>query len=134
MDQLLLQASGLLNTIFSTGGTSARGAVITIHPTKFVLRDGFLRYDDMQMDIGDNPVNFKGVIGLDKSLDMTVTLPYTADGRTVRVGQETTSQRIKVSLRGTVDKPELDIDKLLEGQLRQQLENQLLKGLENLLK
>ena len=134
MDQVRLQASGLLSTIFSAGGTSARGAVITIHPTKFVLRDGFLRYDDMQMDIGDNPVNFKGVIGLDKSLDMTVTLPYTADGRTVRVGQETTSTRIKVSLRGTVDMPELDIGKLLEGQLLQQLEEQLPNLLEQLLK
>ncbi|MBW7989107.1 MAG: hypothetical protein FVQ84_03700 [Planctomycetes bacterium] len=134
MDQLRLQASGLLSTIFSAGGTSARGAVITIRPTKFVLRDGFLRYDDMQMDIGDNPVNFKGVIGLDKSLDMTVTLPYTADGRTVRLGQETTSQRIKVSLGGTVDRPELDVGKLLEGQLLQQLEEQLPNLLEKLLK
>jgi len=134
MDQLRLQASGLLSTIFSTGGASARDAVITIHPTKFVLRDGFLRYDDMQMDIGDNPVNFKGIIGLDKSLDMTVTLPYTADGRTVKVDQATNSKRSTVPLRGTVDKPELDTGKLLEGQLRQQLENQLLKGLENLLK
>ena len=134
MDQLSLQASGLLSAIFSRGDASARGAVITIRPTKFVLRDGFLRYDDMQMDIGDNPVNFKGVIGLDKSLDMTVTLPYTADGRTARIGQETTSQRIKVSLKGTVDKPELDIGKLFEDQLRQQLENQLRKGLEELFK
>ena len=134
MDQVRLQASGLLSTIFSAGGSSARDAVITIHPTKFVLRDGFLRYDDMQMDIGDNPVNFKGVIGLDKSLDMTVTLPYTTDGRTVRVGQETTSQRIKVPLRGTVDKPELDVGKLLEGQLLQQLEEQLPNLLDKLLK
>ena len=134
MDQVHLQASELLNAIFSVGGTSARGADVTIHPTKFILRDGFLRYDDMQMDIGDNPVNFKGVIGLNKSLDMTVTLPYTSDGRTARVGQVTTGQRIKVSLGGTVDKPELDIGKLLESQLRQQLENQLRKGLEELLK
>ena len=134
MDQVQLQASELLNAIFSVGGTSARGADITIRPTKFVLRDGFLRYDDMQMEIGDNPVNFKGVIGLDKSLDMTVTLPYTADGRTARIGQETTGQRIKVSLKGTVDRPELDIAQLLESQLRQQLENQLRKGLEELFK
>ncbi|MCP4611851.1 MAG: hypothetical protein GY845_24375 [Planctomycetes bacterium] len=134
IDQLRLQASGLLSTIFSAGGSSARDAVITIHPTKFVLRDGFLRYDDMQMDIGDNPVNFKGIIGLDKSLDMTVTLPYTADGRTVKVGQETTSRRIKVPLRGTVDTPELDVGKLLEGQLLQQLEEQLPNLLEQLLK
>ena len=75
MDQLRLQASGLLSKILSSSGTSARDAVITIRPTKFVLQDGFLRYDDMQMDIGDHPVNFKGVIGLDKSMDMTVTLP-----------------------------------------------------------
>ncbi|MHC4560656.1 MAG: translocation/assembly module TamB domain-containing protein, partial [Planctomycetota bacterium] len=134
MDQLRLQSSGLLSTIFSAGGTGARDAVITVHPTKFVLRDGFLRYDDMQMDIGDNPVNFKGIIGLDKSLDMTVTLPYTADGRTVRVGQETTSRRIKVPLRGTVDTPELDVGKLLEGQLIQQLEEQLPNILDRLLK
>jgi hypothetical protein len=134
MDQVRLQTSGLLSTIFSAGGTSARGAVITIRPTKFVLRDGFLRYDDMQMDIGDNPVNFKGVIGLDKSLDMTITLPYTAMGRTVRLGQETSGQRIKVPLKGTIDKPELDLGKLLESQLKQQLEDQLRKGLEGLFK
>ncbi|MCP4258210.1 MAG: hypothetical protein GY774_12045 [Planctomycetes bacterium] len=134
MDQVSLQASGLLNSIFSVRGGSARSSDITIRPTKFVLQDGFLRYDDMQMDIGDNPVNFQGVIGLDKSLDMTVTLPYTSDGRTVRVDQVTTSQRIKVKLGGTVDKPELDIANLLESQLRQELENQLRKGLEELFK
>ncbi|MBA7483989.1 hypothetical protein ES707_19508 [subsurface metagenome] len=133
MDQVRLQASDLLGQILS-GGTSARGTDITIRPTKFILRDGFLRYDDMQMDIGDNPVNFKGVIGLDKSLDMTITLPYTAMGRTVRLGRETSGQRITLPLKGTVDKPQLDIGKLLEGQLRQQLEDQLRKGLEDLFK
>ncbi len=135
MDRVSLQSSELLNAIFSVGGGSVRGAAdIIIRPTKFVLRDGFLRYDDMQMEIGDNPVNFQGVIGLDKSLDMNVILPYTSDGRTARVGQVTTGQRIKVSLKGTVDRPELDIQKLLESQLRQQLENQLRRGLEELFK
>ncbi len=134
MDKVRLQTSGLLSTIFSTGGTSARGADITIRPTKFVLRDGFLKYDDMQMDIGDNPVNFKGVIGLDKSLDMTITLPYTAMGRTARLGRETIGKRITLPLKGTIDKPELDVGKLLEGQLKQQLEDQLRKGLEGLFK
>jgi hypothetical protein len=134
MDQVRLQASDLLDSIFSVGGGSVRGTDITIRPTKFVLQDGFLSYDDMQMEIGDNPVNFKGVIGLDKSLDMTVTLPYTSDGRTARVGQATAGQRIKISLKGTVDRPELDIQKLLESQLRQQLENQLRRGLDELFK
>jgi len=134
MDKVRLQASDLLGQILTAAGTSARGAVITIRPTKFVLRDGFLRYDDMQMDVGDNPVNFKGVIGLDKSLDMTITLPYTTRGRTARLGGETSGQRITLPLKGTIDKPELDIGKFLEGQLRQQLEDQLRKGLEELFK
>lgn len=135
MDRVRLQASELLSAIFSVDGGSARGAAdITIRPTKFVLQDGYIRYDDMQMEIGDNPLNFKGVIGLDKSMDMTVTLPYTSDGRTVRIGQVTNGRRIKVPIKGTVDNPELDIGKLLESQLRRELENQLRKGLEELFK
>ncbi|MFB0552982.1 MAG: hypothetical protein ACETWQ_06660 [Phycisphaerae bacterium] len=134
MDKVRLQASDLLGQILTAAGTSASGADITIRPTKFVLRDGFLRYDDMQMDVGDTPVNFKGVIGLDKSLDMTITLPYTTRGRTARLGRETLGQRITLPLKGTIDKPKLDLGKLLEGQLRQQLEDQLRKGLEELFK
>jgi len=134
MDKVRLQASDLLGQILTAAGTSASGADITIRPTKFVLRDGFLRYDDMQMDVGDNPVNFKGVIGLDKSLDMTITLPYTVQGRTVGIGKQTSGQRITLPLKGTIDKPELDLGKLLEGQLKQQLEDQLRKGLEELFK
>ncbi len=133
MNQVRLQASDLLNSIFSVGGGSV-SSDITIRPTKFELKDGFLRYNDMQMEIGDNPVNFKGVIGLDKSLNMTVTLPYTSDGRTVRVSQGTNARRIMVALKGTVERPELDIGSLLESQLRQQLEYQLQKGLEGLFK
>ena len=132
MNQLRLQASDLLGTIFSVMGTGGRGMDITIHPTKFTLQEGFLRYDNMQMDIGDNPVNFAGVIGLDKSLDMTVTLPYTTGGRTVRTGREASGQRITLPLKGTVDKPQLDTAKLLELQLKGQLEEQLRKGLEGI--
>ncbi|MHC4559283.1 MAG: translocation/assembly module TamB domain-containing protein, partial [Planctomycetota bacterium] len=134
MSQLRLQASNLLGQILSIAGGGDRGAEITIHPTRFVLQKGFLRYDDMQMDIGDNPVNFRGVIGLDKSLDMTITLPYTTEGRTVRIDRETRGRRITLPLKGTVDEPKLDMGKLLEEQLKGQIEDQLLKGLEELLK
>jgi hypothetical protein len=127
MNQVRLQASNLLGQILTTSGGDPRGTNITIHPTRFVLQEGFLRYEDMQMDIGDNPVNFKGAIGLDKSLDMTVTLPYTTEGRTARVGRDTRGRRITLPLKGTVDKPEQE-------QLKGQLENQLQKALEDLLK
>jgi hypothetical protein len=130
MNNVRLEASDLLGQILSVAGGGLRGQVITIHPTKFVLQDGFLRYDDMQVDVGDNPVNFKGVIGLDKSLNMTVTLPYTVDGRTVRVGKDAGAQRMSVPLKGTILKPELDLGGLLQDQLKKRL----LKGLEDILR
>lgn len=132
--ELRLEASDLLGQILSAAGLSGRGVDITIHPTKFILQNGFLRYDDMQMDIGDNPVNFKGVVGLDKSLNMSVTLPYTTAGKTARVGKEVEGVRISLPLRGTIDKPKLDLGKLLEGQLKQQLQERLMKELEGALK
>ncbi len=134
ISQLQLQASDLLGQILAVAGGGAAGTVLTLHPTRFVLKDGYLRYDDMQIDIGDNPINFKGVIGLDKSLDMTVTLPYTGEGKTVRVGGQTAGRRITLPLKGTVDKPQLDTAKLLEQELKGQIEDQVQKGLERIFK
>jgi hypothetical protein len=134
VNRLRLEASDLLGQILSVAGASARGQDITINPTRFVLQDGFLRYDDMEMVVGDNPVNFGGVIGLDKSLKMTVTLPYTTRGRTVKVGEIEAGERISLPLRGTINRPELDLGKLLEEQLKQQLKEKLQDALEELLK
>jgi len=138
MNQVRLQTSDLLGQILTTAGSSARGTVLTIHPTRLVLQKGVLRYDDMQIDVGDNPINFKGAIGLDKSLDMTVTLPYTTEGRTARVGGETHGSRIILPLKGTVDKPQLDTSKMIELQLKKTIEDQgeelLRRGLEEIFK
>jgi len=84
----------------------SRQEKITIHPTDFVVRDGFLSYNDMQMDIGDSPVNFAGRSGLDESLDMKVTLPYTFEGRTAKTGYEN-DRRVTVPLKGTLSDPKL---------------------------
>ncbi len=121
IEQLRLQAS-LLNKILSVIKESVRDQVLTIQPTKLALQNGVLRYENMQIDVGDNPVNFSGAIGLDERLDMTVLLPYTIEGRTVRIGdQEQESKRISVPLTGTLSAPQLDIQKLLETQLLQGL-------------
>jgi hypothetical protein len=134
IEGLRLGASDLLGQILSVVGTRVRGQVITLRPTEFTVRNGFVRYDNMQMDVGDNPVNFKGVIGLDKSLNMTVTLPYTYEGRTVRVGQADAGDRVSLPLKGTLSKPELDLGRLLEEQLKQELEQKLREGLEKVFK
>jgi hypothetical protein len=130
MNKLRLQASDLLGQILPLLGVGISGVDITVRPTKFVLQNGVLIYDDMQVEVGNNPLNFKGAIGLDKSLNMTVTLPYTIEGKTARVGKETPGRRITFALKGTLDKPKLDLGKLLEEQLKQQL----LEGLDKLLK
>ncbi len=134
MNRVRLQGSNLVGQILTTSGGEPRSTEMKIHPTKIALKDGFLRYDDMQVDVGDNPVNFKGAIGLDKSLDMTATLPYTTEGRTARVGEETEGERIELPIKGSVDAPELDLGKLLEDQLKGQLQEQLEKALEDLFK
>ncbi len=115
-----LQQSGLLAQIFTAVGKDFNNQVITIHPTEFAIQEGLLKYDKMQMDIGGYPVNFENAtIGLDKSLDMKVVLP---------------DEGIKLSLGGTVDKPELDLGKLLGDQVEQLLRDELRKGLEGLFK
>ncbi len=119
VNNLRLETSDLLGPILTLTGGS-RGTDMTIHPTQFVLKDGVLRYDDMQIDVGDNPLNFKGAIGLDNSLDMTVTLPYTSKGRTARVGRESEGSRIQLPITGNVNAPKLDTAKFLEQQAIQQ--------------
>jgi len=130
IDKMQLGASNILNQILSIGRQSVRGQTMTVHPTKLVLQKGVVRYDDMQIDIGDNPVNFRGSVGLNEALNMTVVLPYTLEGRTVRVGQEQGVTRITVPLTGTITKPQLNLQNLIQSQFQEQI----LKGLEDLLK
>ena len=63
---------------------------------------------------------------------MKVTLPYTTRGETVRVGREVRGERISLPLMGTVNKPEIDLGRLLEEQLMPQLNELLGEELEGL--
>lgn len=114
IDQLRLKASQALGQILKIGD---KNADMKIHPTRFTLQNGFLHYEDMQWDIGDNPVNSSGTIGLDDSLNMKVTMPYTFVGDTVRIGREQSGKRITVWVKGTIDKPQIDAGKFIEEQL-----------------
>lgn len=131
IDKLELGTSNILNDILKVGGQSFRGQTLTVHPTNLVLRNGVVQYDDMQIDVGDNPINFRGSVGPNGALNLTVVLPYTVEGRTVRVGQEQgAGERIVVPLTGTISKPQLNLQELIKSQLQQQLQ----KGLEELFK
>ncbi|MBN2133674.1 MAG: hypothetical protein JW741_29505 [Sedimentisphaerales bacterium] len=126
-NNLDLRASPALNNIFTASGKSLRDQRATIRPTRLVVRDGTVSYENMQIDVGDNPLNFGGVIGFDGRLNMTVTLPWTWRGRTTRVDREgEAGARITIPLRGTVNKVEIDTSQFLQ--------QQLFKGLEDLLR
>ncbi|MHC4524212.1 MAG: AsmA family protein [Planctomycetota bacterium] len=105
--------------------------MMKLHPTDFLLRNGFLSYQDMQIDVEDNPLNFRGRIGLDNSLAMDVTLPWTLEFENVKVGDRSTD-RFTLPIEGTLDRPRIDTGKLLEQQGRQLLEKELKKQLERL--
>ncbi len=101
-----LEASNLLSQILTLTGQRT-GEDITVRPTQFVARNGFLKYDNMELDIGNRPLNFSGAIGIterDNSLDMNVILPVTLAG----------TARVTLPLGGTIDKPKLDTSKLIQ--------------------
>lgn len=122
INNMRLGGSSLLGQIIQLTGGS-KDPLITVLPTKFVLDNGILSYDDMQMNFDDKSVNFSGRIGLDKTMKMTVTLPWTRGG-----------QRIKLLLKGTVDKPQIDMGQLLQEQMQQELQKQIEKGLKDIFK
>lgn len=133
-ENVRIGASDFVGQLLSLAGGGTRQQRIRIHPTDFVVKDGFVRYDNMQVDIGDNPMNFKDArIGLNGGYDMKVVLPWTFAGRTVKVGREQEGQRIEITLKTRPgEKPELDTSAILKGagrQLLQEKAGELLKDL-----
>ena len=137
IENMRLETLGLLGNILSRARTK-RYVNAALLPTKFVLENEKLSYDNMQINLDVYPVNFGGSIGPNQVLDMTVTTPYivTSDFelRTVKIGEQTPNERFPLRLTGTIDNPELDWRKFAEELLKQQLQRQLPKILEGLLK
>ena len=132
IDSLRMRAGdfmGQLLTLLQTRDT----VTMTVHPTDFVLADNFLSYEDMQVDIDDNPLNFKGRIGLDKTLSMTVRLPWTTDLHSVKTGRSS-QERVTVPIEGSLDHPKIDTTKFLEEQGKELIEQEIMKQLDRLFK
>jgi len=122
MDNLTIkptQSGGLFAMLFSLIGLGGDRALATVHPTNFVVKDGFVRYDNMQIDIGGTPVNFKGAVGLDKRLNMQISVPV--GGQLA----DTLGGTISLPLTGTIDKPVFDTSKLGENLLQNTLKGLL---------
>ena len=124
IDELRLSPMGLPDMIFSNQGD------FRLERSSFVLRDGLLTYDNMQLDVGDNPVNFSGSVDIEKEFyDLNIMLPYTSDGRTVHLGEEP-SRRLTVRSKGNL-RSGIDWDKVFEGVLGEVLQGQAEKILQD---
>jgi len=138
MKNVQLKGGGFVTTLFKLFGRGIPSQNFTLQPTLFTVRDGAVRYDNMQIDVGDNPFNFSGRIGLDKRVDMTVTVPWTLEGETARTGRSTKGERVSLPLMGTTDKIKIDTAALLKLQLQKQLKkrigDEILKGIGDILK
>jgi hypothetical protein len=110
--------SGLLAAILTA--TGATGDLITLHPTPFTVSSGFVNYSNMEFDIGRMPIYFSGKVPVDPDREInnfSVVLPIPITGKTAKAGGMT------VVIKGTPNKPELDLGKtLLETGLQQGLE------------
>lgn len=107
-----LTSGGLLSEILKAAGQSSTQD-LAIEPTKFRVQKAVVSYDNMQLNVGNNPINFAGKIGFDESLDMTITGPWAIGGRTARVGKETSGFRVPIPLSGTIRSPKPDFAKLI---------------------
>ena len=126
ISRMRMNSSGLLEIITKAAGMSFQEQQIDIEPTKFALENGLLSYEKMSVLVGGKPYIFNGVIGLDKSLDMTVTLPYG--------GGESAGAGTTLAIKGTIDKPEINIGDLLRRQLEDRLRQGIREGLDKLLR
>lgn len=128
IDNMQLNPTGFLNQLISLINVRNPRATMRLHPTNFSLQKGYVHYDNMQIDIDNTPINFKGTIGLNKKLDMMVALRISSLAQKYGLGSSLGSV-IWIPLTGTIDKPKLDTSKLLESQIPE-----LLKGLGDILK
>jgi hypothetical protein len=107
IDQLRLRPGGLLGELISLAGEDPT-ASFRINPTGFVVENGFVTYDNMQLDIGSTPVIFKGAIPLDKNGNMSMTVTIPLGRRGLRIGGTTVLKRVSLPLTGPIHKPRLD--------------------------
>ncbi|MBN2018832.1 MAG: hypothetical protein JW749_01255 [Sedimentisphaerales bacterium] len=106
LNDVKMTPTGLLGAIL----TAAKSAddLMTIHPTALTVNDGFARYANMKMDIGRRPFVFSGIVPIDPDRQIekfSVVLPI-EDGITAYV-------------KGTPNKPELDVGKMIQDELIQ---------------
>ncbi len=132
LDNVYLSSNGLMGEIAKHIGVS-KEEPIRIRETYFTLKDSVLSYKDMQVDFGNNPVNFRGKIYLDDRIDMDVVLPYTYSGRTITTGQDS-DDRVVLPITGDLNNPKIDFNAAIDHGIKKIIDNELQRQLKKLFK
>lgn len=131
MEQVHLNPAGLFGQICKIVGE--QDPVLTMLPTRFVLQNGFLSYENMQINVGQSPVNFRGRIGLNNTIDMDVDLPYSYSGKALKTDSDM-SNRVTLPIDGNLNSPSINVSKLLEKNVEKLIDDEVQRQLEKIFK
>lgn len=95
----------------------------------FELRNGMVMHDGLQAQFGNYGVSSSGGVGLDKRVQLVLTVPLERN-----VGAAANGRTLQIPVGGTVDRPQLETRGLLQNLGRQQIQNQVDKQLDRGLK
>lgn len=123
--QITMRSDSFLKELLTVLGTDP-SVVMTLHPTMLTLEKEVLSYQNMQIDVGRNPVVFSGRIGLNRRTQLEMKMPWTLSGQSVRPGQDP-ADRIVLPVGGTIDKPQVDWGKVLQLNLGRLLLKEILQ-------
>jgi hypothetical protein len=103
---------------------------------EFVARNGRIETSPMRLEIDGYPIELRGSVGFDKSLDYTAKLPITPKLVGNKAYQYLEGVTIDVPIRGNSTNPDIDkssMQKASAGLAEQALQKSLEKGVQNIL-
>ena len=102
----------------------------------FVARNGRIETSPIRLEIDGHPIELRGSVGFDKSLDYTAKLPITPKLVGDKAYQYLKGVTIDVPIRGNSKNPDIDessMQKATSGLAEQALQKSLEKGVQNIL-
>lgn len=122
----------VLDLVDSSNAGQSRELVFPNQEIPFELRNGMVLHDGLQVGFGNYLISSRGGVGLDKRVQLMLTVPLEKNA-----GGNTGGQTLQIPVSGTVDRPQLDTRGLLQNlgqqQIEKQFDKQLDRGLNKLL-
>lgn len=85
----------------------------------FQLTNGMIRHDGLQIQFGDYRMNSRGGVGLDRRVQLVLDVPLEKNVN------DSSGRMIQIPITGTIDRPQLETQGLLQNLGRQQIQNQV---------